>query len=204
MAFIKYKLVEFDLCIGSSSVSIPSSAREFDIWMWDQYPRLLSSFVQCIVIDGHQKYRRRVCRAKNVQVSTEEFESLTIGCCRTPSFGSRFRELHQVLDEKNVTTEPLAKQQQNKKQKMMKKIIMGRYRQHEFGATICRTIKQRSESYIKRCNRPFDILAGVTNYKIVITFSEIFRSENLREIISLLCSTIRGEYIIKYVHYISM
>ncbi|CAM4804757.1 unnamed protein product [Rotaria magnacalcarata] len=117
MAFIKYKLVEFDLCIGSSSVSIPSSAREFDIWMWDQYPRLLSSFVQCIVIDGHQKYRRRVCRAKNVQVSTEEFESLTIGCCRTPSFGSRFRELHQVLDEKNVTTEPLTKQKQNKKTK---------------------------------------------------------------------------------------
>ncbi|CAF4475559.1 unnamed protein product, partial [Rotaria magnacalcarata] len=163
MTFIKYKLIEFDLCIGSSSVSIPSSAREFDIWMWDQYPRLLSSFVQCIVIDGHQKYRRRVCRAKNVQVSTEEFESLTIGCCRTPSFGSRFRELHQVLDEKNVTTEPLTKQKQNKKTKNDEKTNNG----------------------------PFDILAGVTNYKIVITFSEIFRSENLREIISLLCSTIR-------------
>ncbi|CAF4905945.1 unnamed protein product [Rotaria socialis] len=222
MAFIKYKLVEFDLCIGSSSVSIPSSAREFDIWMWDQYPRLLSSFMylwsnhktlikscgsncsQCIVIDGHQKCRRRVCRAKNVQVSTEEFESLTVGCCRTPSLGSRFCELHQVLDEKNVTAESLTKQKPNKKQKMMKKIIMGRYRQHGFGATNCRTIKQRSESYIKRCSRSFGILAGVTNCKIVITFSEIFRSETLREIISLLCSTIRGEYIIKYFHSISM
>ncbi|CAM4837341.1 unnamed protein product [Rotaria magnacalcarata] len=210
MAFIKYKLVEFDLCIGSSSVSIPSSAREFDIWMWDQYPRLLSSFMylwsnhktlikscgsncsQCIVIDGHQKCRRRVCRAKNVQVSTEEFESLTVGCCRTPSLGSRFCELHQVLDEKNVTAESLTKQKPNKKQKMMKKIIMGRYRQHGFGATNCRTIKQRSESYIKRCSRSFGILAGVTNCKIVITFSEIFRSETLREIISLLCSTIRA------------
>ncbi|CAF4548401.1 unnamed protein product, partial [Rotaria magnacalcarata] len=71
----------------------------------------------CIVIDGHQKYRRRVCRAKNVQVSTEEFESLTIGCCRTPSLGSRFRELHQVLDEKNVTTEPLTKQKTKQKNK---------------------------------------------------------------------------------------
>ncbi|CAF2077322.1 unnamed protein product, partial [Rotaria magnacalcarata] len=202
--------VEFDLCIGSSSVSIPSSAREFDIWMWDQYPRLLSSFVylwsnhktlikscgsncsQCIVIDGHQKCRRRVCHAKNVQVSTEEFESLTVGCCRTPSLGSRFCELHQVLDENNVTAEPLTKQKQNKKQKMMKKKIMGRYRQHGFGATNCRTIKQCSESYVKRCNRSFGILAGVTNCKIVITFSEIFRSETLREIIGLLCSTIRA------------
>ncbi|CAF4718727.1 unnamed protein product, partial [Rotaria magnacalcarata] len=68
---------------------------------------------------------------------------------------------------------------------------MGRYRQHGFGATNCRTIKQRSESYIKRCSRSFGVLAGVTNCKIVITFSEIFRSETLREIISLLCSTIR-------------
>ncbi|CAF3306039.1 unnamed protein product [Rotaria socialis] len=116
-----------------SSVSIPSSAREFGIWMWDQYPRLLSLFVylwsnhktlikscgsnfsQCIVIDGHQKCRRRVCRAKNVQVSTEEFESLTVVCCRTPSLGSRFCELHQVLDEKNVTAEPMTKLKQNKK-----------------------------------------------------------------------------------------
>ncbi|CAF3306031.1 unnamed protein product [Rotaria socialis] len=69
---------------------------------------------------------------------------------------------------------------------------MGRYRQQGFGATNCRTIKQCSESYIKRCNRSFGILAGVTNCKIVITFSEIFRSETLREIISLLCSTIRA------------
>ncbi|CAF2039642.1 unnamed protein product [Rotaria magnacalcarata] len=29
-AFIKYKAIEFDLFIGSSSVSIPKSAREFD------------------------------------------------------------------------------------------------------------------------------------------------------------------------------
>ncbi|CAF4589749.1 unnamed protein product [Rotaria magnacalcarata] len=31
MAFIKYKIVEFDLSIGTSTVSIPSSAEEFDL-----------------------------------------------------------------------------------------------------------------------------------------------------------------------------
>ncbi|CAF3746130.1 unnamed protein product [Rotaria socialis] len=83
MAFIKYKIVEFDLSIGTSTVSIPSSAEQFDLWIWNQYERLLSSFVclwsnhktiikpcesncsQCIIIDGHQKCRRRFCRAKN-------------------------------------------------------------------------------------------------------------------------------------------
>ena len=72
MVFMQYKWIEFDWCIGSTMVSIPSSARDFDKWAWDQYPRFLSSFIylwsnhcsQTIIIDGHQKCRRRVCGAK--------------------------------------------------------------------------------------------------------------------------------------------
>lgn len=41
----------------------------------------------------------------------------------------------------------------------------------------------------ERCSRSFGILA--------MMFSEIFRSETLHEIISLLCSTIRGKYTIE-------
>jgi hypothetical protein len=211
MVFIKYKIIEFDLSIGSLLVSTPSSACEFDEWIWNQFPRLLSSFVylwsnhktligpcasncsQCIVIDGHQKCRRRICRAKHVQVSTEEFTSLTIGCCRTPRLGSHFCDLHQNLHDENETTTSMTKQKRNSKRKMMQKITWRKYRQRGFGATNCRTIKERSEAYIHRCSRSFGILAAVTNCKIVVTFSEIFRSETLREIISLLCSTIRGE-----------
>ncbi len=211
MVFIKYKIIEFDLSIGSLLVSTPSSACEFDEWIWNQFPRLLSSFVylwsnhktligpcasncsQCIVIDGHQKCRRRICRAKHVQVSTEEFTSLTVGCCRTPRLGSHFCDLHQNLHDENETTTSMTKQKRNSKRKMMQKITWRKYRQRGFGATNCRTIKERSEAYIHRCSRSFGILAAVTNCKIVVTFSEIFRSETLREIISLLCSTIRGE-----------
>ncbi|CAF3339696.1 unnamed protein product [Rotaria socialis] len=216
MAFIKYKVVEFDLFIGSSSVSIPKSAREFDKWIWTEYPRLLSSFIylwrnhkilikscgsdctQSIIIDGHQKCHRRVCRAKHVQVSTEEFDSLTAGCCRTPCLGSCFCKLHQHLDEDNTLPASLNREAINNKRRTMNKTFMGRYRQRGFGATNCRTIKERSATYIERCNRSFGILAGVTNCKILNTFSEIFRSETLREIISLLCSTIRGEYTIRF------
>jgi hypothetical protein len=211
MAFIKFKIIEFDLSIGSSVVSTPSSACQFDEWMWNQFPRLLSSFVylwsnhktligpcasncsQCIVIDGHQKCRRRICRAKHVQVSTEEFTSLTVGCCRTPRLRSHFCDLHQNLDEKNNTTTTLTKQQPNKTRKIIQKMVRRKNRQPGFDATNCRTIKERSKKYIERCSRSFGFLAAVTNCKIVVTFSEIFRSETLREIISLLCSTIRGE-----------
>ncbi len=211
MAFIKFKIIEFDLSIGSSVVPTPSSACQFDEWMWNQFPRLLSSFVylwsnhktligpcasncsQCIVIDGHQKCRRRICRAKHVQVSTEELTSLTVGCCRTPRLRSHFCDLHQNLDEKNNTTTTLTKQQPNKTRKIIQKMVRRKNRQSGFDATNCRTIKERSNKYIERCSRSFGILAAVTNCKIVVTYSEIFRSETLREIISLLCSTIRGE-----------
>lgn len=210
-AFLKYKIIEFELSIGSSTVSMPSTASEFDEWIWNQFPRLLTSFVylwsnhktligpcamnctQCIIIDGHQKCRRRICRAKHVQVSTEEFTSLTVGCCRTPRLGSHFCDLHQDLNDNNDPTTTPTKQRPKKRRMMMKKFLQKKYRQHGFGATNCRTMKEQPQKYIERCSRSFGILAAVTNCKIVLTFSEIFRSETLREIISLLCSTIRGK-----------
>ncbi|CAF4025283.1 unnamed protein product [Adineta steineri] len=209
MAFMKFKIIQFDLSLGSIIVSIPSSACQFDEWIWNEFPRLLTSFVylwsnhknligpcasncsQCIVIDGHQKCRRRICRAKNVQVSTEEFNSLTVGCCRTPRIGSLFCDLHQHLQDTSDTSLTLSKKKKNKMRKSIPKLMRKKYQQHGFGATNCRTLKQKSQSYVERCNRSFGILAAVTNCKIVITYSEIFRSETLREIISLLCSTIR-------------
>ncbi|CAF4783514.1 unnamed protein product, partial [Rotaria sp. Silwood1] len=209
MAFFKYKIIELDLSIGSPVVSIPSTTSEFDEWLWNQFPRLLSSFVylwsnhrtligacapncsQCIVIDGHQKCRRRICRAKHVHISTEEFTSLTIGCCRTPLLGSHLFDLHQSLQEKNDSSSAPSKQRTNKSRRLIQKIVWRKYRPRGFGATNCGTIKEQSEKYIERCSRSFGILAVVTNCKIIVSYAEIFRSETLREIISLLCSTIR-------------
>lgn len=214
MAFIKYKVIEFDLFIGSPTVSMPNTANEFDEWIWNEYPRLLSSFVfmwsnhrtligacadncsQCIVVDGHQKCRRRVCRAKNVKISTEEFTSLTVGCCRTPLFRSYFCDLHQNLCDKNDNTSPSTTKKSNSDRKSIRKILGRKRRQTGFGAMNCRTIKERSGKYVEKCSRSFGILAVVTNCKIIITYTEIFRSETLREIIGLLCSTIRGKLIL--------
>jgi len=210
MAFIKYKVIEFDLSLGSPMVSMPDTANEFDKWMWNEYPRLLSSFVflwsnhktligacssrcsQCIVVDGHQKCRRRVCRAKNVKISTEEFSSITVGCCRTPVFGSHFCDLHQNLYDENDNTSVSTTKKSYRNKKSEPKLSR-KPRQHGFNATSCQTLKERTGKYIEKCSRSFGILAVVTNCKIIITYAEIFRSETIREIISLLCSTIRGE-----------
>ncbi len=127
-----------------------------------------------------------------MKISTEEFNSLTVGCCRTSLIGSHFCDFYQNLYEKNDTTSISTNQKLNKTRKLIKKITR-KYQQRGFGATNYRTIKERSEKYVEKCSRSFGILAVVTNCKIIVAFSEIFRSETLREIISLLCSTIRGE-----------
>ena len=125
--------------------------------------------------------------------ATEEFASLTVGCCRTPRVGSSFCELHQKLEQEKETSKTSTRDKEKMTKPILRKIGVRRYHLHGFGATSCHTIKQRSDKYIQRCSRSFGILAAVTNCKVVVTFSEIFRSETLREIISLLCSTIRGE-----------
>lgn len=208
---LKYYLVQFDFCIGSQEVIIPKASDHFDQWAWLSFPRLLTGFVylwtnhktiigpcddncsRCVVIDGHQKCRRRVCRAKEVHVDTNEFDALKIGCWRTPIRKSYFCSEHQpnqpVTEKTGVQLpKPLKKNRQNSLKYPIK-----RKRTREFGATNCRTFKGRSEKYVNRCSRSFGIIAAVTNCKIVLTFSEIFRSETLREIINLLCSTVEGE-----------
>ncbi|CAF1429914.1 unnamed protein product [Adineta ricciae] len=210
LAFMKYKTIQFDLCVGNTVVNVPSSIGAFDQWAWDTIPDRLVSFVylwsnhaslmgacgidccRCIVMDGHQKCRRRVCRAKQVMVSTEEFDSLKIGCCRTPIRGSQYCELHQ--DQHLVDDLSSSSIGQNKQHSSLSTYRQKWRRRSHIGldATSCRTRKSKPDAYVNRCSRSFGLIAGVTNCKIIVTFSELFRCETLREILSLLFSTIRA------------
>ena len=65
----------------------------------------------------------------------------------------------QNLQEKDDSTSASPKQRTNKGQQLIQKIVWRKYRQRGFGATNCRTIKERSDKYIERCSRSFSILA---------------------------------------------
>lgn len=209
---LKFYMVQFDLCTGSKEVMIPKANTDFDQWAWLSFPRLLTSFVylwtnhksivgpcddncsRCVIIDGHQKCRRRICRAKEVHVDTNEFDALRVGCCRTPNRGSHYCSEHQTIHASSVMRETAESKPRKNKHHSGVQYQWRKPRNNEFGATNCRTLKARSEKYINRCSRSFGVITAVTNCKVVLTFSEIFRSETLREIINLLCSTIRGQF----------
>lgn len=208
-----YLIIQLDLSMGNTSVSTPSSLAEFDQWAWDQFPRLLSYFIylwtnhrtlvgscgehcsKCLIIDGHQKSRRRICAFKDVTVETEEMKDLVIGCCRTPVRFSRYCSIH-----KNLSTINENKQLRSSlhRQKRVKKLFrhfsnISHRRKDRLNATSCHTIKARSDSYVKKCTRSFGIIALVSNCRIITSFSELYRSETLREIINLFAVTIRGK-----------
>ncbi|CAM4844762.1 unnamed protein product [Rotaria magnacalcarata] len=206
-----YKIIEMDLCLGSTNVATPKDIDEFDLWAWSEYPRLLSRFIYlwsnhrtligacnipgdkcsaCFTIDGHQKARRRVCRSKQVNFKSSDFsEPLVIGCWRTPIRNSLYCELHQ--NDEKLTKAPRTNQKHTHAMKLRNSRQWQRQKNIFFGATNCSTTKARSESYINKCSRSFGLLAMVTNCRVIISFSEIFRSETLREIIQLLINTIR-------------
>jgi hypothetical protein len=214
-ALYMYKVIQFHLTMGCLSVKIPMALRDFDKWSWENYPKMLSWFIylwsshkeiigpchdKCsaaVIIDGHQKCRRRVCRYKDVEVQTDEFEKLVIGCCRSPLFNFHYCFLHQhcKLPKKIISSVLNGHKIRHRKQKLRYKDSRERGRDQGFGATSCRTNKARSDAYIRRCSRSFGLIACVTNCRVFISFGEIFRSETLREILHLFFSTIRGEYI---------
>lgn len=207
-----YLIIQFDLSTGNPSVSTPCKLSDFNEWAWNQFPRLLSSFIylwmnhrtligscgvhcsKCLVIDGHQKSRRRICAFKDVKVQTEEMNDLVIGCCKTPIRWSRYCETHNHLSSTANFNRPRSSVKTKKQIKRFFQLVSknSSRRAERLNATSCRTLKARSDSYVKRCTRSFGIIALVTNCRIITSFSELYRSETLREIINLFAISIRG------------
>lgn len=208
-----YLIIQFDLSMGHSVISTPSALTDFNQWAWNEFPRLLSCFIylwtnhgtligscgehcsKCLIIDGHQKSRRRICAFKDVKVQTEEMKDLIIGCCKTPIRWSRYCEDHNHLSSTIVNKKPRSSiHRKNKIKKFFRLLSHNSYQSKDhLNATSCRTMKARSDSYVKKCTRSFGIIALVTNCRIITSFSELYRSETLREIINLFVVTIRGK-----------
>ncbi|CAF4345957.1 unnamed protein product [Rotaria magnacalcarata] len=205
-------VLEFQLTMGCPAVIIPMSMGEFDQWSWGNYPKMLSWFIyiwsrhkdivgscgsscsKAIIMDGHQKCRRRVCRYKNLTVATNEFDELMIGCCRSPLPRSCYCELYQDCQVESGTSNSVSNQccVRLKKAGLRNGKIWKKPREDGFGATGCRTRKSKSDAYIQRCARSFGVISCVPNCRVIVSLGEIFRSETLREILHLLFSTIRG------------
>ena len=212
--FIKFYVIQFDLSIGTPEVAVPRTNIDFDIWAWGSFPRLVTSFVylwsnhktligacneecsRCVIIDGHQKCRRRVCRAKEIYVDTSEFDALKIGCFVTPTRGTKYCAEHQTDPTSKNSFESIEQNCKTNIWQQKRDSQQRKSRTNLISPTSCRTFKQKSEKNINQCSRSFGVLAIVSNCKVVLSFCEIFRSETLREIIHLLCSTTRGIFMI--------
>ena len=168
------------------------------IYLWTNHRLIIGSCSEqcskCLIIDGHQKCRRRLCAFKDVKIDTAEMRNLTIGCCRTPARSSRYCALH-------FSKQPTANTNTNVPENRSKRLFRKNFRhshersrrnENRLNTTGCRTLKAKSDKYIKGCTRSFGIIAIVSNCRIITSFSELYRSETLREIINLFATTIRG------------
>ncbi|CAF1193110.1 unnamed protein product [Didymodactylos carnosus] len=119
--FFFYELIKFKFFMGHESVELPSAIdfktsddfmheqfehcyQEF-VFFWSQYQVFKPCKALCsvaAVIDGHQKFRRRICKLKNICIKTDEFESIPVGCSHTPAFKSQFCYEHQPAQTQQI------------------------------------------------------------------------------------------------------
>lgn len=210
----RYLYIQMHISMGNLIVRTPSRMSDYDLWAWKQIPEILSCFTylwmnhdtiigrcgefcsKSLVIDGHQKCRRRLCGYKNISISTEEMANIVIGCCRTPVTNSKYCSIHDTTAVDHVSAEKPTHEPIAKSLKRLK-ISRKRYKNdtgEKFNAANCRTEKERSDDYLTKCSRSFGLIALVYNCKIIGGFSELFRSETLKEIINLFCSCIRSNF----------
>lgn len=207
-----FLVIQNHISVGHINVSTPYEFNKFNEWAWHQFPRLLSCFMylwinhcsiigpcgahcsKCLIVDGHQKTRRRICAFKDVKVNTEEMRNVVIGCCQTPRVSSRYCELH---DKQSLTVSRHKSELRVRRKKICRKIFrhyLDKTHKNDdrLNATGCRTLKVRSDEYIEKCTRSFGIIAIVSNCRIITSFSELYRSETLKEIVNLFAVTTRG------------
>jgi hypothetical protein len=207
-----YNIVQLDLFVGAVHVQLPKFLEHFDDWAWRNYPRFLTSFIyfwsrhkeilgscngskcsEALVVDGHQKCRRRVCKVKEIEIKTDLFDKMVVGCCRTPVRYSEYCKLHLHKHVEMAKNTNEITKRKSAIHSHLKRLNQGRQQKaRNFGATGCRTSKARPDSYIRKCARSFGVIAAVTNCGIVTTFGEIFRTETLKEILQLLTNSIKG------------
>ncbi|CAM4882757.1 unnamed protein product [Rotaria socialis] len=117
---------------------------------------------------------------------------MLVGCCRTPVRYSQYCELH--LNENKEAADCIKKVPGRKVFNHSGFSLFktrSRKKQRSFGATSCRTVKARSDAYIRKCARSFGVIAAVTNCGVLTTFGEIFRTETLKEVLQLLTNSIK-------------
>ncbi|CAF1158424.1 unnamed protein product [Adineta ricciae] len=203
--------IQLHICYSHDNVDTPSQLTKFNEWAWCKFPHLLSCFIylwtnhssiigscgdhcsKCLVVDGHQKTRRRICAFKDVKVNTDEMMNVVIGCCRTPIPSSRYCEYHNNASsaEEQQRFKSATSSQDLTKRKVLKFYKKRNRNANSLNATGCRTLKARSNDYINKCTRSFGLIALITNCRIITSFSELYRSETLKEIINLFAITYR-------------
>ncbi len=168
------------------------------IYLWTNHRSLIGPrsdhCSKCLVVDGHQKARRHICAFKGVKVNIEEMSNVVIGCCRIPIVLSHYCELHNTLESTKV---PNQIERVYRRESVARKISYKHYdksckNDKHLNATGCRTLKVRSDHYLKKCRRSFGLIALVSNCRIITSFSELYRSQTLKEIINLFAVTYRS------------
>lgn len=209
-SFLVYQLVQFDLFMGQEVVSIPHYFVDLNTHIFDQFPRRYTVFVyfwsnhksfvgpcpnQCseaAVMDGHVKSRRRICSYKDLTVSTSEYDKIVKGCHMTPEYGRKHCADHAFaeIDETKVP-DTSTRSTVNEKEVFTRKHLRqtSEYEQR----TSCKTLKRKATAYVRKCTRSFGLIAQVFNCRVITAFSEIYRSETIKQILDVIFTAIRSE-----------
>ncbi|CAF1413648.1 unnamed protein product [Adineta ricciae] len=135
-----------------------------------------------VVLDGHQKATRRVCRVKNLTVPCEDdsLPSVKVGCSATPAFKSKVCEAHKS-DNNNDDEHPVSHEHHKRKRHNLR--ANKNCRPLVFSLR-CKTLK--SLQYKRILHRTSGIIAAAYNCGFICSISELFGSESIKQVYNFL------------------
>ncbi|CAF1464128.1 unnamed protein product [Rotaria sordida] len=194
---ISFALIHYYFWMGHEQVAFPKnvkgdrletffyesheSVKQCFIRFWDRHSMFASCGNNCsklINADGNWKFGRHSCMDKTKTRTTAEFDSVIIGCDKSPKPGEDYCDEHKHRhdipiendDEEDVDNESFIKLRNGKQ------VI-------RYQSLTCNTTKSFPMKYVSVCHRSFGIIVYFTNCGVCLAINEIYRSETVKEIL---------------------
>ncbi|CAF1119636.1 unnamed protein product [Adineta steineri] len=127
--------------------------------------------------------------AEQLVVQTPEFNSMNVGCRNSPQYRDIYCEEHQDMEEEVESNSCTTFYSSESFHEQYNQLRNGKKMYYD--SLSCKTRKSKPGAYISKTFRTLGVVTWTLNCNIIVSSTELVRSESIKEIINGLCQLVR-------------
>ncbi|CAF1453482.1 unnamed protein product [Adineta steineri] len=161
-----------------------------NFWLQHKVIKSCGTHCSCALIgDGNYNIRRPICVFNQKIVQTPEFNSMNVGCRNSPQYRDIYCEEHKDMEEEVENNSCTTFYSSESFHEQYNQLRNGKKMYYD--SLSCKTRKSKPGAYISKTFRTLGVVTWTLNCNIIVSSTELVRSESIKEIINGLCQLVR-------------